>query len=175
MLRECHWEGLPPPPVFPTQKPKPTGANKNESAATPVAAPLGLPYSGLELQTTQPPPPEPTPTPEVDTVPDSPIIQSPSISIATLSDFPSQVHLMTTLMSTSLPQLRMRPSTSRMGTSKCCAGMHSSVSTPASYPSILLCSIGRLLRLAWLQRNHPMAVPAFCPLTRQRISPYSSR
>ena len=87
MLRECHWEGLPPPPVFPTQKPKPTGANKNESAATPVAAPLGLPYSGLELQTTQPPPPEPTPTPEVDTVPDSPIIQSPSISIATLSDF----------------------------------------------------------------------------------------
>jgi len=83
-LRERGWEGLPPPPVL---KPKPTGTNPTDPAATPVVISLGLPSQDLEPQTTQPPPPEPDTVPEPETDPATPIIQSPSISIATLSDF----------------------------------------------------------------------------------------
>ncbi|KAF9646041.1 hypothetical protein BDM02DRAFT_3189166 [Thelephora ganbajun] len=86
-LRERGWEGLPPPPVFTTGIPKPTGANQNDPAATPIVMPLGLPSGDPEPQIPQPPPPESAASPETETIPGSPVTQSPSISIATLSDF----------------------------------------------------------------------------------------
>jgi hypothetical protein len=87
-LRERGWEGLPPPPVFMINKPKPTGANQKDPAATPVATSLGLPNTDLESHIPRSPPPEPVATPELDTtIPASPTTNSPSISIATLSDF----------------------------------------------------------------------------------------
>ena len=90
VLRERGWEGLPPPPVFATEKPKPAGANQKDPAATPVATSLGLPSRDLEPHIPQHPPLEPVTASESDTVPVSPVtsvIQSPSSSIATLSDF----------------------------------------------------------------------------------------
>ena len=90
-LRERRWEGLPPPPVFTTKKPKPIDANEKDPAATPVAASLGLPNSDPEPQIPQPPPQvESVLAPETDVIPASPITpatQSPSTSIAALSDF----------------------------------------------------------------------------------------
>ena len=102
-LRERDWEGLPPPPVFTAGGPGPTGANQNEPSVTPVVKPLGLPNRDLEPQIIQPvplepqahripriPPLEQVTVPEMDTVPASPATaatQSPSISIASLSDF----------------------------------------------------------------------------------------
>ena len=86
-LRERGWEGLPPPPVFTTGGLDPTGAN---SAATPVAISQGLPTRELEPQIPQSPPLESVAAPESDAIPASPVTpvtQSPSISIATLSDF----------------------------------------------------------------------------------------
>ena len=91
-LRESGWEGLPPPPIFTSGKPKPSGANQKDPAATPVATSLGLPNSDPEPRT--PPsqllPLELATVPESGTIFASPIVtvaQSPSISIATLSDF----------------------------------------------------------------------------------------
>ena len=91
-LRERSWEGLPPPPVFMPGRPRPTGTNQEDPTATPVATSLGLPNRDLELepQIPPPPPPELAIASEADAVPESPVtpaIQSPSISIATLSDF----------------------------------------------------------------------------------------
>ena len=89
-LRECGWEGLPPPPVFTSGKSDPTGANQKDPTATPVAIALGLPNRDLEPQIPQPPPPESVTTPEPDTTPESPVtsvVHSPSMSISTLSDF----------------------------------------------------------------------------------------
>ena len=89
-LRKRGWEGLPPPPVFTTRKVEPTGAIRNDPAATPVATSLGLPNRELEPQIPQPHPPEPVTVPQSVSIPASPptpVIQSPSISIATLSDF----------------------------------------------------------------------------------------
>jgi len=89
-LRERGWEGLPPPPVFTAGRPKPTGANQRDPATTPVATSLGLPNRDLEPQIPQSPPFEPVAVPEADIIPASPItpvVHSPSISIATLSDF----------------------------------------------------------------------------------------
>ena len=89
-LRERGWEGLPPPPVFTTGRPKPTGANQRDPAATPIATSLGLPNRDLEPQIPPPPPRESAPAPESTTFPDppiTPVVLSPSISIATLSDF----------------------------------------------------------------------------------------
>ena len=89
-LRERCWEGLPPPPVFMAGKLKPTGTNQNDPAATPVATSLGLPNRDLEPQISPSPPPKSVTIPDSDLVPASPAIpatQSPSISIATLSDF----------------------------------------------------------------------------------------
>ena len=83
-LRERGWEGLPPPPAFAT------GANQNDPAATPVVTSLGLPNRDPEPQTSQPPPPEPVTVPEPKPIPAppvTPVTHSPSISIATLSDF----------------------------------------------------------------------------------------
>jgi hypothetical protein len=48
---------------------------------------LGLPNRDLGSQIPQPPPLESVTTPEADTIPPSPVTQSPSISIASLSDF----------------------------------------------------------------------------------------
>jgi len=85
-LRERGWEGLPPPPVFSTGKPRPTDANQNDSAATPVATSLGLPNEDLGPQVPRPHPLEFITTSETDTIPRSPITQSPSTSISVLSD-----------------------------------------------------------------------------------------
>ena len=86
-LRECGWEGLPPPPVFTTGKVKLSGANEKDPAATTVTTSLGIPNRDLQPQIPQPPPPEPIVPPEIDMITGSPVLQSPSISIATLSDF----------------------------------------------------------------------------------------
>ena len=86
-LRERGWEGLHPPPVFTTGKLKLTSANQKDPAATPIATSLGLLSGDPRPQIPQPPPPESITAPETDAVPASPITQSPSISIATLSDF----------------------------------------------------------------------------------------
>ena len=89
-LRERGWEGLPPPPVFTSEKPKPTGEKQEDPAATPLVTSLGLPNRHPEPQIPQSPPPEPVTIEETGTIPESPVtsaVQSPSISIATLSDF----------------------------------------------------------------------------------------
>ena len=89
-LRERGWEGLPPPPVFTTEKPKLAGEDQKDPTATPVATSLGLPNRDSEPRIPQPSPPESVANPGTDTIPvppATPITQSPSISIATLSDF----------------------------------------------------------------------------------------
>ena len=80
-LRERGWDDLPPPPT----SAKSTGAK--DPTATPVVTSLGLPNRDLEPQILQPPPLESVTTSEADTTPESPITRSPSISVATLSDF----------------------------------------------------------------------------------------
>ena len=92
-LRERGWEGLPPPPVFTTRRPRPAGANQRDSPTPPIPLTppipptppiptyLGLPNRDREHQIPQPSLPEPVTVPGADTVP-----ASPSISIATLSD-----------------------------------------------------------------------------------------
>jgi len=79
--------GLPPSPVFTAREPRPTDANQNDSAATPIAASVGLPDEDLEPQVPHPPPPESITASETDTVPGSPITRSPSTSISALSGF----------------------------------------------------------------------------------------
>jgi hypothetical protein len=86
-LRERGWEGLPPPPVFTTGKLKPPGPDQKDPSATHIATSLGLSNRDPEPQIPQPFPLEPVVIPEAGTIPTSPITQSPSISIATLSDF----------------------------------------------------------------------------------------
>ena len=86
-LWERGWECLPPPPVFATRKPKPTGMSQEDPAATPVIVSLGLPTLDPEPQVPQSPPSEQAPAPETDTVPEATVVQSPSISISSLSDF----------------------------------------------------------------------------------------
>jgi hypothetical protein len=86
-LRKHGWSSLPPPPVFTTGGPTPTGANQRDPAATPVITSLGLPSRAPAPQIPQSPPLEQVVTPEPGTTPGSPVPQSPSISIATLSDF----------------------------------------------------------------------------------------
>ena len=89
-LRERGWEGLPPPPVFTTGKSILTGTNEGDPAATPIATSLGLPNRDPEPQIPSSPPLEPASVPEptsISELPVTPIVQSPSISIATLSDF----------------------------------------------------------------------------------------
>ena len=89
-LRERGWEGLPPPPVFTTRESKPVGTNQKDPAATPVATFLGLPSTDIEPEVTQSPPHESITVLEEDTIPAAPVTpvtHSPSISIATLSDF----------------------------------------------------------------------------------------
>ena len=88
-MRERGWEGLPPPPVF-SGRPSPAATNQADPPATPVATSLGLPNRDTEPQIPQPPPPEPVTVPETSTIPEypvTPVVQSPSISIATLWDF----------------------------------------------------------------------------------------
>ena len=85
-LRERNWEGFPPPPVFTTGELGPAHTNEGDPTATPIPTSLGLPNRDLGLQIPQSPPLESV-TSETDTVPASPTTHSPSISIATLSDF----------------------------------------------------------------------------------------
>ena len=85
-LRDHGWEGLPPPPVFTAQKHKAIRENQGDPAITPIATPLGLPDRGSEPQIPRPPQLEAT-VQEIEVAPVSPVTQSPSISIATLSDF----------------------------------------------------------------------------------------
>jgi hypothetical protein len=59
-----------------------------DPVATPIATPLGFPNRNLGPQICQPPSLDPVTIPETDaTIPASPVTQSLSISIATLSDF----------------------------------------------------------------------------------------
>ena len=86
-LRERGWEGLPPPPEFKTGKPKPITMGQQDPSATPIATSLGLPKGDPQPNVLHASPPESITTPEADTVPASPITQSPSISVSSLSDF----------------------------------------------------------------------------------------
>ena len=86
-LRERGWEGLPPPPVLKTSRPKPTNKDQRDPSATPIATSVGLPKGDLQPDVLHPSPPESVTTPETDTVPTPPIAQSPTISISSLSDF----------------------------------------------------------------------------------------
>ena len=75
--------------MFATGKPKQIKVNQKDPAATPIATSLGLPNRDFQPQTPQPLLESVTAL-EPDTVPASPVTpvtQSPSISIATLSDF----------------------------------------------------------------------------------------
>ena len=74
--------------MFTAGKPKPAGANQKDPAATPVATSLGLPRGDPEPHSPPPHPLESAATLETDAeIPASPVTQSPSISIASLSDF----------------------------------------------------------------------------------------
>ena len=84
-LRERGWEGLPPPPVFATRGPGPIGTGQEDPSITPIATSLGLPNMDLEPQFPQSPPLESATAPGAETIP--PVIRSPSISVASLSDF----------------------------------------------------------------------------------------
>ena len=84
-LRECRWDGLPPPPVFPTRRAERIDVGQNDLGATPVATPLGLPNTDVERQIPQPPA-KLVPDAEDEIIPESSITLSPSISTATLSD-----------------------------------------------------------------------------------------
>ena len=86
-LREGGWEGLPPPPIFTTGRPQPANTRQGDPAITPVATSIGLPNRDPEPQIPHSPPLESVAIPETDAIPASPVAQSPSISIATLSDF----------------------------------------------------------------------------------------
>ena len=91
-LRERGWEGLPHPPIFATARPNLVSASQRDPAATPVVTSLGLPNRDLGPQIPQPPPPELVTAPESDPIPIpassvTPVAHSPSISIASLSDF----------------------------------------------------------------------------------------
>jgi len=108
------------------------------------------------------------------------LLYPPSLSLRPLASPPSptsrsQILLMTNLPPTPQSQPHMRPSTSKTGTSKFCAGTHCSVYTLASCLSTLLHFVGCSLRPTWLRQNHPTVVLVFRHLTRQRISPHSSR
>ena len=152
-LRERGWEGLPPPPIFTTGKPTLTGVNHIDPAATPVVTSLGLPNRDPEPQIPRSPL-ESVTVPEADTFsisPATPVTQSPSISIATLSDFTipdtsdDEPPTDPTITDTSddehpadpVDATHMRSSTSTTVTWKCCAGTRSSVSTPVPCPSAL--------------------------------------
>ena len=85
-LRERGWEGLPPPELR-TRKPKLTTKDQQDPSATPIATSLGLPKGDPQPNVPHPSPLESIATPETDAVPASPITQSPSISVSSLSDF----------------------------------------------------------------------------------------
>ena len=83
-----------------------------------------------------------------------------------------------TLPTTNLPPtprswFHMIHSTSRMGTSKYCAGTRFSVSPSAFYPSTLLPFVGCSLKSTWLRQNLPTVVLVSLPQTQPRISPRS--
>ena len=89
-LRERGWVGLPPPPVFTSGGPNPTGMDQRDPATTPVATSLGLLDRDPGPQGSQIPPLESVAVLGADQIPASPVnpaIQSPSISVTTLSDF----------------------------------------------------------------------------------------
>ena len=86
-LRERGWEGLPPPPVFAAGGPRSAGVDQGGPVATHVTTSLGLPNRDLEPQIPQPLRSESITAPGIPTTPAPPATQSPSISIATLSDF----------------------------------------------------------------------------------------
>ena len=86
-LREHGWEGLPPPPVLIARGPERTSTGQGDPSATPVATPLGLPNIDLEPRIPPSHPIESVTAPETEITSVSPVTQSPSISIASLSDF----------------------------------------------------------------------------------------
>ena len=86
-MRERGWEGLPPPPSLTTGKQDPNRTGREDPGATPVAISLGLPSTDVNPQVPQSPLPKSTDLPETEAATASPVTQSPSVSIATLSDF----------------------------------------------------------------------------------------
>ena len=86
-LRERGWEGLPPPPIFTTNRSEQTGTGQEDRIATPVATSLGLSNIDIDPQIHPYPLHKPVTAPETETVSVYPVTQSPSISIANLSDF----------------------------------------------------------------------------------------
>jgi hypothetical protein len=87
-LRQSGWKGLPPPPIFTAKEQEPIGTGQKDPSKTPVVISLGLPNVDLEPQMSLPPVLESITAPEMEATPASPALtQSPSISIATLSDF----------------------------------------------------------------------------------------
>jgi hypothetical protein len=72
--------------MFMTGKVGMAGASEKDPAATPVMKSLGIPNRDIKPRISQPPS-EPIVTPETDAIAGSPVPQSPSISIVTLSDF----------------------------------------------------------------------------------------
>ncbi|KAF9783269.1 hypothetical protein BJ322DRAFT_1110149 [Thelephora terrestris] len=86
-LRENGWKGLPPPPVFATGQPSPIGVGQEDHSVPTVSASPGLSNTDPEPRIHQPHPLKPISAPQTEAIPASPISQSPSISIASLSDF----------------------------------------------------------------------------------------
>ena len=86
-LRECGWEGLPPPPEPKTRGPTPTTNVQQDSSATPVVTSLGLPEGDPQPDVLHPSSPASITALETDAVPASSITRSPSISVSSLSDF----------------------------------------------------------------------------------------
>ena len=169
-LRERVWEGLPPPPELKTRKPNPITKDQEDPSATPIATSLGLPKGDPQSNLLHPSPLESITTLETDTVPASPITQSPSISVSSLSDF-----AIADTSDDESPTDPTTPSTSRTGTLKCYAGTHCSVFTLASYPFTLLHFAGCSPKLAWHRQNHQTVVLVSCPRTLPGISPRFSR
>lgn len=87
-LRKSGWKGLPPPPIFTIEKLELIDTGKRDPSETPAAVPLGLPDMDLEPQIAPPSTLETVTTQETEATPTSPAAtHSPSLSVATLSDF----------------------------------------------------------------------------------------
>jgi hypothetical protein len=191
VLRERGWKGLPPPPVFTTNKPKPTWRGpERPSLQLPLPHPWDFPTEILNLRflsllhSNQSPSRSQTRFLHLLSLSlrpsASPLCPTSRSQIPPMTSLPStppsQILLRTNSPPTTpRPQSRTRPSILRKGMWKCCAETHCSVSTPASCPSTLLCFVGCSLGPAWMRQSHPMVALAFCPPTPPRISPLFSR
>ena len=177
--------------MFITHTPKPTGANQEDPTATPVATSLGLPSGDPDpQQIPHPLPLERVAVPEPDAVtPTSPATHSPSLSIATLSDFTiadtsddeSPIDTAIAGVSDNEPPVGGPAATAQHETFYLQDGnvevlcgntlfcVHTS--TLSSHSPALR----RMFAQTWIRRNHQMVAPVSCPRTPPRISPPFSR